>query len=182
MSELGNVKNILIALNEEGEGRPSDALGYGLALGKAAGAHISVQAASVKLDIPSAHGSAVVARLVHEENRRIQELTRRIADNSRAEGAMAGVICEVDAPQLTDAELKSRALAQARVNDVIVRRRRSQRHDGGRRTAQGARVRKRASHHRRSAGGSPSSPAIASWWRGTQARRRRGRSRRLYRS
>jgi nucleotide-binding universal stress UspA family protein len=120
MSKLANVKNVLIALNEEGEGRPSDALGYGLGLGKAAEAHVSVQAASVKLDIPSAHGSAVVAGMVHAENRRIRELTRRVAENSRAEGAMAGVICEVDAPQLTYAELKSRALAQARVNDVIV--------------------------------------------------------------
>lgn len=120
MTTLANIKNVLIALNEEGEGRPSDALSYGLALGKAADAHISVQAASVKLDIPSAHGSAIVAGMVHEENHRIRELTRRVAENSRAEGALAGVICEVDAPQLTYAELKARALAQARVNDVVV--------------------------------------------------------------
>jgi nucleotide-binding universal stress UspA family protein len=120
MSKIANVKNVLIALNEEGEGRSSDALSYGLALGKATDAHVSVQAASVKLDIPSAHGSAAVAGMVYAENRRIHELTQRMAENSRAEGAMAGVICEVDAPQLTYAELKVRALAQARVNDVVV--------------------------------------------------------------
>ncbi|GBD49623.1 universal stress protein [Methylopila sp. Yamaguchi] len=120
MPKVANIKNVLIALNEEGEGRPSDALSYGLALGKATDAHVSVQAASVKLDIPSAHGSAVVAGLVHQENRRLQELTRRIAETTRAEGAMAGLICEVDAPQLTYAELKAAALAQARVNDVVV--------------------------------------------------------------
>ncbi|RXF73197.1 universal stress protein [Hansschlegelia zhihuaiae] len=117
---LSGLKNVLVVMNEEGQGERSAALAYGLSLAQAAQAHVTVQAGTVKLDLPSARGSSVVAGMVAAENRRLRELATRIADESRAEAAMAGVICETDATQLDYAHLKARALAQARVNDVTI--------------------------------------------------------------
>ncbi|MGA0532665.1 universal stress protein [Hansschlegelia sp. KR7-227] len=120
MPQLLNVKNVLVVFHEEGEGSRSSALAYGLSLAQAAEAHVTVQAGSVRLDLPSGRGSALVAGLVASENRRLRELTAHIAEQSRADSAMAGVICDTDATQLSYAELKDRAIAHARVNDVAV--------------------------------------------------------------
>jgi nucleotide-binding universal stress UspA family protein len=115
-----DVKNLLIVTHEEGDGAQSAALAYGLSLAHAANAHVLVQAGSVKLDLPSGRSSAVVAGLVSAENRRLRELTARVADQSRADSAMAGVISDTDAEQLTFAELKARVVAQSRVADVAI--------------------------------------------------------------
>ena len=115
-----DVKNVLVVTHEEGDGGRSSALSYGLSLARAAGAHVTAQAGTVKLDLPSAHGSAVVAGMVAAENRRLRELAERVAEQSRADSAMAGVICDTDASQLSYADLKARAIAQARVADVSI--------------------------------------------------------------
>lgn len=115
-----DVKNLLIVTHEEGDGERSAALAYGLSLAQAADAHVLVQAGSVKLQLPSGRSSAIVAGLVVAENRRLRDLTARIADQSRADSTMAGVICDTDAEQLTFAELKARAVAQSRVADVTI--------------------------------------------------------------
>lgn len=115
-----DVKNLLIVTHEEGDGGQSAAIAYGLSLAQAASAHVLVQAGSVKLDLPSGRTSSVVAGLLADENRRLRELTERIAEQSRADSAMAGVICETDAEQLTFAELQARAVTRARLADVTI--------------------------------------------------------------
>lgn len=120
MPQTVDVKNVLVVIHEEGEGVQSSALAYGLSLAQAAQARVMVQAGSVKLDLPSARHSAVVAGLVVAENRRLRDLTDAIAERSRADSAMAGVICATDSSQLSYADLKARSLAEARVSDVAV--------------------------------------------------------------
>ncbi|MBQ0818744.1 universal stress protein, partial [Microvirga sp. HBU67558] len=62
---IGNIKSVLIGLTKEfGPEETSSALAYGLSLAQQAGAHATVQAASVKLDLSSAGISKVVAGLV----------------------------------------------------------------------------------------------------------------------
>jgi nucleotide-binding universal stress UspA family protein len=120
MSNLENVKTVLIALYEDGEDSRSSALGYGLSLARAAGAHANLQAASVKLDVPSTPISSVLAEYVVAENQRIHRVAERIATDARRDGALSGLICETSAPQLTYLQLQERTLAQARVSDVVV--------------------------------------------------------------
>lgn len=120
MTTVAGVKNILIALNEEGDGRVSSALHYGLSLARNCNARVDLQAASVRLDLPSGRSSATVAGLVASENRRLREITAKLAEAARADSAMAGVICDAASPQLPFGELRARALAQSRVADVIV--------------------------------------------------------------
>jgi hypothetical protein len=65
---IENLKSILIGLTKEyGPDEVSSALGYGLSLAQQAGAHLTVQAASVKLTLSAAGMSRVVAGLVHAE-------------------------------------------------------------------------------------------------------------------
>jgi nucleotide-binding universal stress UspA family protein len=120
MTPISGLKNILIALTEEGSSEPSAALGYAMSLARKADAHVTVNAASVGLDIPHAHGSSMAARLVAMENRRVHEVTERVAEKARGDATMAGVICETETPQLRYSELRDRLLAEARVNDVTV--------------------------------------------------------------
>jgi nucleotide-binding universal stress UspA family protein len=120
MSRQPDLKNLLIVMHEEGDGERSAALAYGLSLAQAARAHLMVQAGSVKLQLSSARRSAAVAGLIAAENRRMRDLIASVADQSRAESAMAGVICETEAAQLTFAELSARAINQARVADIAI--------------------------------------------------------------
>lgn len=120
MSPISNVKTVLISLYEEGEDRPSSALRYGLSLAAAAGAHANLQAGSIKLDVPSSRGSAVLADYVIAENSRVRRVAERIAHDARGDGAMAGVVCETTTPQGDFNRLKERSLVQARVSDVVV--------------------------------------------------------------
>jgi nucleotide-binding universal stress UspA family protein len=120
MPQLQNVKNILIALHESGQDELSSALAYGMSLGRAAGAHVNVQAASVKIVLRGAYETALTSSLVAEENERVHRLTERIAADSRGEAAMGGFVSETSTPQLTYADLRDRLVAVARVNDYII--------------------------------------------------------------
>jgi hypothetical protein len=84
-------------LRQKEDGARSAALDHGLSLARAANAHVKVLAGSVKLDLPSGRSSAVGAGLSAAENRRLRDLAARIADQSRADAALAGVICETEA-------------------------------------------------------------------------------------
>ncbi|MDR4307272.1 universal stress protein [Chelatococcus sambhunathii] len=120
MRQQFDIKNVLIVIHEEGDGSTSSALAYGLSMAQTAGAHVMVQAGSVKLDLPSGRTSGLVRGLVAAENRRLRELVAAISDQARADSTMAGIVCDTDDDQLSFAELKSRALAQARVADITV--------------------------------------------------------------
>lgn len=118
---IENIKSVLIGLTKEfGPDETSSALGYGLSLAQQAGAHATVQAASVRLDLPSAGISKVVAGLVHEENRRLHALAEVTARSAQADAAAAGVACSVESPHLSYPELVIAFRMQAHLHDLTV--------------------------------------------------------------
>lgn len=117
---LNGIKSILVGITEEGVEEPSSALGYALSLARQAGAHMTVLATSVRINITHAYVSDFANSLVAAENRRIQALAEAIAERSRGEAEAAGVTCTVESRQLSYQELLKRFVAQARVNDIAV--------------------------------------------------------------
>ena len=89
---LQNIRSILIGITEEGEAEErSSALAYGLSLARQANAHVTVQAASLKLTLTHAFISAFAEGLVAAENRRLDALARAVADSSQRAAAASGV-------------------------------------------------------------------------------------------
>ena len=81
---LQNIHSILIGVTEEGDAEErSSALAYGLSLAKEAGAHVTVQAASLKLVLTHAFISTIAEELVAAENRRLDALAHATAAASR---------------------------------------------------------------------------------------------------
>jgi nucleotide-binding universal stress UspA family protein len=118
---LENIKNILIGLTEEGDAtQTSSALAYGLSLARHAGAHATVQAASLKLMLTHAFVSDVAAGLVAAENRRLDALATAAAEAARQDARATGVTCTTEAPQLSYADLLRSFTAQARIHDLTV--------------------------------------------------------------
>lgn len=118
---IENLKSILIGLTKEyGPDEVSSALGYGLSLAQQAGAHLTVQAASVKLTLSAAGMSRVVAGLVHAENKRLQALAEAVARNAQADAATGGIICTTETPHLRYSELLAVFTQQARLHDLTI--------------------------------------------------------------
>ena len=118
---IQNIKSILIGLTKEyGPDEISSALGYGLSLAQQAGAHATVQAASVKLVLPNAWTSSVASGLVHAENQRLHALAETVAKSAQADAAAAGVICSTEIPHLGYRELLASFIQQARLHDLTI--------------------------------------------------------------
>ena len=78
---LQNIHSILIGVTKKGTRRKrSSALAYGLSLAREAGAHVTVQAASLKLVLTHAFVSNIAEDLVAAENRRLDALAHAAAD------------------------------------------------------------------------------------------------------
>jgi nucleotide-binding universal stress UspA family protein len=118
---LQNIKSVLIGLTEEGDiQEATSALGYGLSLARQASAHVTIQAASLKLILTHACVSDVAASLVATENRRLHSLAAAVANSARYDAAASGVTCTTQAPQLAYPDLVRSFTAQARVHDLTV--------------------------------------------------------------
>ena len=118
---IENIKSVLIGLTKEfGPEETSSALGYGLSLAQQAGAHATVQAASVKLDLSSAGISKVVAGLVQEENQRLHALAEAAARSAQGDANAAGIVWSTAAPHLSYPALLAVFRAQARLHDLTV--------------------------------------------------------------
>jgi nucleotide-binding universal stress UspA family protein len=118
---LQNIRSVLIGLTKEsGPDETSSALAYGLSLAQQAGAHVTVQAASVKLVLNSAWVSDVAAGLVQAENRRLQTLAEAAAASAGADAAATGVSCVTHSPHLAYPDLLVSFRAQARVHDFAI--------------------------------------------------------------
>ncbi|MEP9377419.1 universal stress protein [Aquabacter sp. CN5-332] len=117
---LHGIKSILVGITEEGVDEPSTALGYALSLARQAGAHMTVQAASVRISLTHASVSDFANNLVAAENRRLQVLAEAVAERSRGAAEAAGVTCTVESRQLSYQDLLKSFLAQARVNDLAI--------------------------------------------------------------
>ncbi|AWN42778.1 universal stress protein [Methylobacterium durans] len=120
-SPLAAIRDVLVGTTVEGESDPtSSAIGYGLTLAKAAGAHLTVQSASWRLSGDDAwlgdfdnEGVAVI-------DRRLDEMARAVAGNTAGEAALAGVACTTETPSLPYPEVVSRLAALARLHDLTV--------------------------------------------------------------
>jgi nucleotide-binding universal stress UspA family protein len=116
-----NIKSVLIGLTKEfGPDEISAALGYGLSLAQQAGAHATVQAAAVKLELTNAWISNFAANLVQAENQRLRALAEAAAQSARVNAATAGVACSVESPHLSYAELLNAFRGQARLHDLTI--------------------------------------------------------------
>ncbi len=118
---LQNVRSILIGLTEEGDAEEkSSALAYGLSLAREAGAHVTVQAASLKLMVTHAFISSFAEHLVESENRRLDALARAVADASQRAASASGLACTTQAPHLSYPDLIESFTALARTHDLTV--------------------------------------------------------------
>lgn len=121
MPALQNIKNVIVGLTEEGQqGETSDAIGYGLSLSVAAGAHLTVQAASRRIVMNSALAGGFGRGLVHDENGRTAGLSQAVAEKVRGDAASAGVGCTVESPQLTHSDILATFAAKARLHDLTI--------------------------------------------------------------
>lgn len=120
MTEVQNLKDILVAVTEEGKDEQSPALAYALALAKAAGAHLTVEASSIRLVLTHAFVSATAAGLVAAENRRLRDLASAVAKKIQGEAATAGVKTAVETRQLPRPQLVEALAAQARLHDLVI--------------------------------------------------------------
>lgn len=118
---LQNIQSVLIGLTEEGDAEEkSAALAYGLSLARAAGAHVTVQAASLKLTLTHAFVSATAEGLVATENRRLDALARTVADSSQRAASASGLACTTQAPQLAYPDLIKSFTSLARAHDLTI--------------------------------------------------------------
>ncbi|QRM27580.1 universal stress protein [Microvirga sp. VF16] len=118
---LQNIHSILIGITEEGDPEErSSALAYGLSLAREASAHVTVQAASLKLTLTHAFISSIAEGLVAAENRRLDALANAVADTSQRAAAASGVACTTQAPQLAYPDLVKSFTSLARTHDLTV--------------------------------------------------------------
>ncbi|WP_457104633.1 universal stress protein [Methylobacterium sp. P5_C11] len=120
-SPLGAIRDVLVGVAIEGEHtEPSSALGYGLTLAKAAGAHLTVQSASWRFTGDDAwlgdFDDEGFARIDH----RLDALARGLADRTAGDAKQAGVICTTEAGSLSYPDLVSRLALRARLHDLVV--------------------------------------------------------------
>jgi nucleotide-binding universal stress UspA family protein len=121
MPALQNIKNVIVGLTEEGQrDEASDALGYALSLSVAAGAHLTVQAASRRLVMNSALAGGFGRAIVAGENRRTESLSQTVAEKVRGDAASVGVGCTVESPQLTHQNILAAFAAKARLHDLTI--------------------------------------------------------------
>jgi nucleotide-binding universal stress UspA family protein len=120
-SPLAVIRDVFVGTTIETEREQrSSAIGYGLTLAKAAGAHLTVQSASWCLSGDEAwlgtfddDGMALI-------DRRLDDLARAVADRAAGEAAQAGVVCTTQAPSLPYPDVVGRLAFQARLFDLTV--------------------------------------------------------------
>lgn len=118
---MEGIKNILIALASDFEDdRKSSALAYGISLARRTGAHVTVQSASLRLQLRGTWVPRFAAALVGAENRRRQALTETIAASARSDAAVAGINCDTYTPNLPYLALMRSFADSARLHDLTV--------------------------------------------------------------
>jgi nucleotide-binding universal stress UspA family protein len=117
---IQGLRSVLISLIEEGESNNSSEIGFGLALAIEAGAHLTLQVASVKFTLPSSVSSKVVEEIYEEENHRLRDLAERRALRAQRQSTSVGLTCSIQTPQLTYDELRESLIGLARVHDLCI--------------------------------------------------------------
>lgn len=120
-SPLAGIRDVLVGTAVESEREEtSSAIGYGLTLAKAAGAHLTVQSASWRLSGNDAWLGEFYSEGVSVIDRRLDALARSIADRSAGDAAQAGVVCTTETPSLPYPDILSRLAGRARLHDLTV--------------------------------------------------------------
>jgi hypothetical protein len=100
-------KDVLVSLVEEGKSDRSSALSFGLALAKEAGAHLTLEVASVRFEVPASVSSEVAEAIFEEENLRLRTRAEKLALGAQQEATSLGVSCSINTPHLTYDELRA---------------------------------------------------------------------------
>lgn len=120
-SPLTAVRDIMVGITEEGRGDEiASSLGYGLTLARAAGAHLTVQSASVRFVTTGLPLCGFVDELVGAENLRMASLARSTAERIAQDAARAGVVCTTESPSLQYDRLVARLSSRARLHDLTI--------------------------------------------------------------
>jgi nucleotide-binding universal stress UspA family protein len=120
-SALAGLRDILVGIAVENESETaSSAVGYGLTLAKAAGAHLTLQSASWRLSGDDRWISGFDDGSVAEIDHRLDTLARAIADRTAGDALMAGVACTTETPSLPYPAVIRRLAEQARLHDLTV--------------------------------------------------------------
>lgn len=118
---LDGIKTVLVALTKEfGPEEASSATGYGLTLAQAAGAHLTVQAASQRIHLRNQEVSRTIGGLVGGANARLRHLAQEAVARARGEAEAAGVVATVHAPHLRPPALLDSFTRLAHVSDLSV--------------------------------------------------------------
>ncbi len=116
-----NIKSVLVALTKEfGSVEVSSATGYGLSLAQAAGAHLTVQAASQRLQLRNQDVSRMLGGLVGSANAQLRRLAEESVERARGEAQAAGVVATIHAPHLRYPDLMASFVRLAHANDLTV--------------------------------------------------------------
>ncbi|AWB23402.1 universal stress protein [Methylobacterium currus] len=120
-SPLAALRDILIGSIVEGEHDPiPPAIGYGLSLAEAAGAHVTIQSASWCLVGSDAWLQGTTDEGIGVIDRRLDALARAFAEKAAGAAAQAGLVCTWEAPSLPYPEVVHRLAAEARLHDLTV--------------------------------------------------------------
>ncbi len=120
-SPLAGIRDVFVGTAVEVEHEEaSSAIGYGLTLAKAAGAHLTIQSASWRLSGDDAWLGSFDGEGASLIDRRLDALARSIAEHSAGEAAQAGVICTTEAPSLPYPDIVNRLAMRARLHDLTV--------------------------------------------------------------
>ncbi|MFH6783291.1 MULTISPECIES: universal stress protein [Methylobacterium] len=120
-SPLAALRDVLIGTIVEDERTPvSPAIGYGLSLAEAAGAHVTIQSSSWCLIDSDAWLQGTADPGIGTVDRRLDALARAFAENAAGAAAQAGLICTRETPRLPYPEVVHRLAAEARLHDLTV--------------------------------------------------------------
>jgi nucleotide-binding universal stress UspA family protein len=119
---VANIKSVLVGITQESyeANERFSALPYALSLAGQAGAHLTVQAASLKLVLAHPFVSSYAEGLVVSENRRLLALAEAAAAHTHDDARAAGVTCASEALSLSYPDLLDAFTLQARLNDLTV--------------------------------------------------------------
>ncbi|BDL40892.1 universal stress protein [Methylorubrum sp. GM97] len=120
-SALTGIRDVFVGIAVENESdRDSPAVGYGLSLARAAGAHLTLQSASWRLYGDNRWISGFDDGTVADIDRRLDRLARAIAERTAGDAAQAGVVCTTETPSLHYPAIIHRLAEQARLHDLAI--------------------------------------------------------------
>ncbi|KQT53357.1 universal stress protein UspA [Methylobacterium sp. Leaf456] len=120
-SPLAALRDILVGTTVEGEyDEASAAIGYGLTLARAAGAHLTVQSASWCLAGDDAWLGDFDDDGFPLIDRRLDALARSVAERATGDAAQAGLVCTTETPSLPYPEVVNRLADRARLHDLTI--------------------------------------------------------------